>query len=157
MEKQLIQYMTMPLEITLTNEKKICKSELLPSRKFSTTSIELESELIKILIETPLNIWSYLDTSALTPFQQNVYKTLLATPIGQQTTYKQLSIDANLPPNSARAVGTAMANNPFVILVPCHRVIRSDGYIGQYSGGDGQSSKKALLKYEHQYSSAPSQ
>ncbi|MDD4242001.1 MAG: MGMT family protein, partial [Smithellaceae bacterium] len=49
-------------------------------------------------------------------------------------------------PGAARAVGTVMANNPFPIIVPCHRVVRADGSIGRFGGGSAM--KKELLEKE---------
>ena len=49
-------------------------------------------------------------------------------------------------PKAARAVGTACATNPLPIVVPCHRVLRSDGTVGQYAGG--ADVKKTLLRLE---------
>ena len=49
-------------------------------------------------------------------------------------------------PNSARAVANACGKNPYPIIIPCHRVVRSDGKIGGYSGPGGASQKKKLLQ-----------
>lgn len=81
-------------------------------------------------------------------FHEHVWSTLLQhVPFGKTITYAQL---ADLAGNkrAARAVGTAMKRNPFQLLVPCHRVIRSDGKEGNYSGGDRNRVKLWLLKHE---------
>lgn len=81
-------------------------------------------------------------------FQENVWRTLLENvPFGQIITYGQL---AELSGNkkAARAVGTAMRCNPYQILVPCHRVIRTNGDIGNYSGGERNRVKLWLLQHE---------
>ena len=81
-------------------------------------------------------------------FQENVWYTLLhQVPFGQTVTYGQLAEMAGNK-NAARAVGTAMRRNPFPLLVPCHRVIRSNGTIGNYSGGERNAVKCWLLKHE---------
>ena len=68
-------------------------------------------------------------------------------PKGKIKTYKQVAIGINKP-KSARAVGNACARNPYAPRVPCHRVIRSDGKIGGYSGKGGIKTKVKLLKKE---------
>ena len=61
--------------------------------------------------------------------------------------YKQVAIAINKP-KSARAVANAVGKNPFAPKIPCHRVIRSDGSLGGYSGKGGLKTKKLLLKKE---------
>ncbi|MDE1857402.1 MAG: MGMT family protein [Candidatus Micrarchaeota archaeon] len=68
-------------------------------------------------------------------------------PRGKVVTYKDLARMAGRP-NAYRAVGTAMRKNPLPIVIPCHRVVRSDGDIGDYSNG-GRARKIRLLKSEH--------
>ena len=63
-------------------------------------------------------------------------------------TYKELAVSIGKP-NSARAVANACGKNPYPIDIPCHRVIRSDGNIGGYSGVGGQKKKIELLKAEN--------
>ena len=59
-------------------------------------------------------------------------------------TYKEIACDLDKP-KSARAVANACGKNPYVPAIPCHRVIRSDGYLGGYSGDGGIEMKKQLL------------
>ena len=66
---------------------------------------------------------------------------------GTVKTYKQVAIAINRP-KSARAVANAVGKNPFAPKIPCHRVIRSDGSLGGYSGKGGVKTKKLLLKSE---------
>ncbi len=75
-----------------------------------------------------------LDLSAGTPFQQRVWRALLAIPLGQVTTYGELST-AMGKPQSVRAVAAAIGKNPISIVVPCHRVIGKDGSLVGYAGG----------------------
>ncbi len=82
-----------------------------------------------------------------TKFQITVWKYLKTIPIGSVKTYKQIAIALNKP-NSARAVANACAKNPFAPKIPCHRVIRSDGKLGGYSGLGGVRAKKKLLENE---------
>lgn len=76
-----------------------------------------------------------------TAFQIKVWQAILAVPKGEVITYKELSEKIGCT-NSCRAVGNALGKNPIHYLVPCHRVIKSDGSLGDYAGG---IDKKELL------------
>ncbi|MBL8962346.1 MAG: methylated-DNA--[protein]-cysteine S-methyltransferase [Gemmatimonadetes bacterium] len=80
-----------------------------------------------------------------TPFQRAVWRALLAVPAGTTTTYERLAGDAGRP-GAARAAGRANGDNRLSILVPCHRVIGSDGDLTGYGGGLWR--KEALLELE---------
>ncbi len=82
-----------------------------------------------------------------TKFQLKVWKYLISIPIGTVKTYKQVAI-AIKSPKSARAVANACAKNPYAPKIPCHRVIRSDGGLGGYSGKGGVRQKLKLLRSE---------
>jgi methylated-DNA-[protein]-cysteine S-methyltransferase len=78
-------------------------------------------------------------------FQRRVLRLEHAIPRGQVSTYGRIAHHLGVP-GGARAVGTALAKNPFPILIPCHRVVRSDGSVGGYRGGS--TMKRALLAME---------
>ena len=82
-----------------------------------------------------------------TKFQLKVWKYLKTIPKGTVKTYKQVAI-AIKRPKSARAVANACGKNPYAPKIPCHRVIRSDGGLGGYSGRGGIKTKLRLLRYE---------
>ena len=82
-----------------------------------------------------------------TKFQIKVWKYLKTIPKGKVKTYKQVAIGIKSP-RSARAVANACAKNPYAPNIPCHRVIRSDGLLGGYSGSGGIKTKRKLLKNE---------
>ena len=82
-----------------------------------------------------------------TKFQKKVWNYLRTISKGTVKTYKQVAIAINRP-KSARAVANAVGKNPFAPKIPCHRVIRSDGSLGGYSGKGGVKTKKLLLKRE---------
>tara|TARA_B100000686_G_scaffold83885_1_gene90662 strand:- start:54 stop:329 length:276 start_codon:yes stop_codon:yes gene_type:complete len=82
-----------------------------------------------------------------TEFQIEVWKELSKIPKGEVRTYKQIAKSIGKP-KSSRAVANACAKNTYPIVIPCHRVIRSDGTIGGYSGQGGVKLKKELLKKE---------
>ena len=79
------------------------------------------------------------------PFRRQVLRAVFAIPRGRVSSYGRIAASVNRP-GAARAVGTAMANNPFPIIIPCHRVIQSDGHIGKFGGG--RPMKKTLLEIE---------
>lgn len=78
-------------------------------------------------------------------FRRQVLGHLRDIPFGVTESYAQVARAAGSP-NAVRAAGTACATNPVPLLVPCHRVVRSDGSIGQYRGG--AAAKQALLALE---------
>ena len=82
-----------------------------------------------------------------TKFQLQVWNYLKKIPKGSEKTYKQVAIAINKP-KSARAVANACARNPYAPNIPCHRVIRSDGGLGGYSGRGGVDQKLKLLRSE---------
>lgn len=80
-----------------------------------------------------------------TPFQLKVWETLLKVPIGRLTTYSGIAAELNNP-NACRAVGSAVGSNPVAFLIPCHRVIRSTGKLGQYHWGSDR--KNVMIGWE---------
>ena len=82
-----------------------------------------------------------------TKFQIKVWKYLQTIPKGQVRTYLEVAKAINKP-KAVRAVANAVGKNPYSIKIPCHRVIRSDGSLGGYSGLGGIKTKKKLLKFE---------
>ena len=82
-----------------------------------------------------------------TEFQNLVWKEISRIPYGQTMSYKEIAVRINHP-NSSRAVANACGKNPYPIVIPCHRVICSNGKLGGYSGPGGISEKRRLLKNE---------
>ena len=82
-----------------------------------------------------------------TKFQVKVWKYLKKIPPGSLKTYSQVAKGIGKP-LAVRAVASAIGKNPYSPQIPCHRVIRSDGTIGGYSGKGGIKTKKFLLKKE---------
>lgn len=80
-----------------------------------------------------------------TPFQLKVWKSLLQIPPGTLSTYAAVAANVQSP-RASRAVGTAIGNNPVAFLIPCHRVIRATGVIGDYHWGTHR--KTAILGWE---------
>ncbi len=82
-----------------------------------------------------------------TSFQKSVWNVLSAIPYGQTLSYAQVA-EKIQNPRAYRAVGTSCGANPLPIIIPCHRVLASDGSLGGYSGG--LEIKRALLAHEQQ-------
>ena len=80
-------------------------------------------------------------------FSDSVYAMTSKIPMGRVTTYGAIAKAIGFP-GAARAVGQALGANPNPIVVPCHRVVRSDGVLGGYSGGEGPRTKAKLLARE---------
>ena len=82
-----------------------------------------------------------------TDFQLKVWNAISKIPKGKVKTYKELARSIRKP-KASRAVANACGKNPFPIKIPCHRVIRSDGRLGGYSGKGGIKTKRKLLRSE---------
>jgi len=87
-----------------------------------------------------------LDLRGSTPFERAVWLKALEIPRGEVRPYGWIAAEIGRP-KAVRAVGTALGHNPVPLIVPCHRVIRSDGMIGQYSLG-GPANKRTILAEE---------
>lgn len=82
-----------------------------------------------------------------TEFQKKVWRALLEIPRGKTITYKELAKKIGKP-KAIRAVANAVGANPCAPQIPCHRVVRSDGSLGGYSGKCGIEGKRKLLRRE---------
>lgn len=82
-----------------------------------------------------------IDLAPVGPFRAEVYRQLARVPPGGRVTYGDLARRAGRP-GAARAVGRAMATNPWPLLIPCHRVVPAGGGVGHYAGG---SARKAWM------------
>lgn len=88
-----------------------------------------------------------VDLSHVGPFQRRVLEQLRRIPRGQVRTYRDIAREIGHP-GATRAVGTACARNPVPLVIPCHRVVRSDGGLGGYSLRGGVALKRRLLEQE---------
>ncbi len=89
-----------------------------------------------------------LDFAGISPFRAAAMRAAMEIPAGEVATYGEIAERIGHP-GAARAVGTAMARNPFALLVPCHRVVPKAGGIGNYGADGGTATKAALLDWEH--------
>src|SRR5688572_16667714 len=87
-----------------------------------------------------------LDLRGHSPFEQDVWRKALEIPRGEVRPYGWVAAEIGRP-RAVRAVGTALGHNPVPLIVPCHRVVRTDGTIGQYSLG-GPENKRTILAAE---------
>lgn len=110
-------------------------------------------QMVDLIQQNALHIFTH-DMSQLTEmklhlkgtqFQLKVWNTLLKIPLGQLTTYGSIAQSINTP-NASRAVGSAVGDSPVAFLIPCHRVIRSAGTLGQYHWGSTR--KSAIIGWE---------
>ncbi len=88
-----------------------------------------------------------LDLSRVAPFTAKVFRAAQAVPAGRTATYGELAGIAGSP-GASRAVGRAMATNPFPVIVPCHRVVAAGGGAGGFSAYGGLVTKEKILKLE---------
>jgi O-6-methylguanine DNA methyltransferase len=88
----------------------------------------------------------------ITPFQSKVYNVVKKIPAGQTRSYAWVAQRLGKP-KAARAVGQALKRNPYPFVIPCHRVIKSDGSLGGYS--QGRRLKAELLKRERDLNAPP--
>jgi len=94
-----------------------------------------------------------LDMTGIQFFSQRVYQTMRRIPRGQTLTYDEVAAKMGTP-SAARPVAQAIARNPFVVIVPCHRVLERGGYADAISPHGGLISKRRLLSIEGYGSSA---
>jgi len=83
----------------------------------------------------------------MTPFRQKVLEVTRKLAFGEICSYGQMAVLCGSP-SAARAVGGALASNPVPLIIPCHRVVASDGRLTGFSAPGGESTKMALLKME---------
>lgn len=149
-------YDTIPLALAVNDKGEVCRLEFAAGqsekailsawkKKWPKTRFEHNPKAInpmakKILKGEELNL-----RMIGTEFQCEVWRNLLKIPAGEVVTYAELARRSKRP-KAVRAVGTACGANPVPILVPCHRVVGSNGGLGGFGGG--LPTKKKLLKAE---------
>lgn len=106
---------------------------------------EVRRELERYFQGKDLSFHLPVDLSILSPFEQRVLRATSKVPAGRVATYAEIAARAGNP-RAPRAVGNALNHNPVAIVVPCHRVVRSDGSLGGYGGG--LRIKEWLLEHE---------
>lgn len=89
--------------------------------------------------------WKWMDGDKWTTIQTAVYRAVAGIPYGEVRSYSQIARHIGRP-RAARFIGNCMANNPYPILIPCHRVIRNDGRLGGFGGGSALKQKMLDLE-----------
>jgi O-6-methylguanine DNA methyltransferase len=157
----LIKILEEQLWLAFTNSG-ICASEFKKIIGFSAFKKQLEEKTgnnflrvdsLPRDIEEGINQWKIngnssklqFEISAYSSFQQKVWRRCSQIPFGETTTYSGVAKDIKNP-KAQRAVGSALGANPIPVLIPCHRVLRNDGSVGEYAYGSHL--KELLLKRE---------
>jgi methylated-DNA-[protein]-cysteine S-methyltransferase len=91
-----------------------------------------------------------VDLAGMTAFERAVYREVAKIPYGATASYGEIARRLGRP-GAARAVGMAVKKNPVPIVVPCHRVVRSDGGLGGFSSRGGVATKERLLAFERKH------
>ncbi|MGC9150721.1 MAG: methylated-DNA--[protein]-cysteine S-methyltransferase [Microbacter sp.] len=131
------------------------ENEKLVSVLFSNEKPKETPQQDSIALETVKQLQEYFDKKRThfdlplnpqgTSFQKKVWKQLALIPCGETISYQEIAQSMGTP-KASRAIGYANSKNPFVIIIPCHRVIHADGSIGGYNSGTER--KKWLLDHE---------
>ena len=124
----------------LKNKKKPVRNDIKNSKVLRSTVKQIEQYFKgkRKFFDLPLFIKG-------TPMQQSVWMEILNIPRGETSSYKDISVKIKKP-SAYRAVGSAVGKNPLPLIIPCHRVIHSNGDIKGFTGGN--NIKKILLKHE---------
>jgi O-6-methylguanine DNA methyltransferase len=128
---------TFEAEVSRQTGRPISRAEALPASLLSTIERRMAGDR---RVRVPL------DLRGSTSFEVAVWRKALEIPRGEVRPYGWIAAEIGSP-RAVRAVGTALAHNPVPLVVPCHRVVRSDGTIGQYSLG-GPENKRRILAFE---------
>ena len=121
-----------------------------PTREVGTEGDRARSSSAAAIRPSQMN--STYDLSSLSDFDRRALEATLRIPRGETRSYGQIAADIGSP-RAHRAVGAALSRNPVPLLIPCHRVIRADGSIGEY-GMTGPAAKRLLLDRDARYASA---
>lgn len=120
------------------------KAEVIRSKRHAAAAL---SQIQEYLAGRRTRFDLPIDYSTMSDFQRKVLKAALRVPRGQVLTYGDIARQIGRP-KAARAVGQALGHNPVPIVIPCHRVLGSDGSLHGYSGGGGIKTKAWLLQLE---------
>ncbi len=121
--------------------------ELQASGPLSSILLEGRQQILQFLESDRKAFDLLLDWESVYNFQKDVLQLTLNIPFGEVRTYGQIAALLHKP-RAARAVGAALARNPMPILIPCHRVVSSNGHLTGYLGSKGISTKQWLLERE---------
>jgi len=132
----------LPLEVELPDADAWAPPGACPSSRWTHL---LERYFAGERVAFDLDVDAFAAAHGSTDFERDVYRALARVPYGTTVSYRELAAAAGRP-HAYRAAGSAMARNPLPVILPCHRVVRNDGRLGQY--GDDPAWKERLLKLE---------
>lgn len=138
-----------PLEIQVTNLglKSVQFVESIPSKTAYSSKVGVYIQALKDYCDGKLTRFSLpIDWTGIPPFHREVLKMVMTIPYGKTRTYKQLATVLGRP-GAIRAVGQANGRNPLLIVVPCHRVLGTNGQLTGYA--HGLEMKRRLLELEN--------
>ncbi len=128
-------------DFELEYEARLCR----PVRRVASMPARLERQ-VRARLSGGRAAGPEVDLGALTSFQQAVLRKTMEIPYGEVRPYSWVAREIGHP-RAVRAVGSALARNPIPFVIPCHRVVRADGHIGEYGAG-GPAAKSAVLRTE---------
>lgn len=113
--------------------------------------LDLISRVQDYFVGKKVNFSHYqLNLKFYSAFQKKILYTVSRIPYGITKSYKEIAEEAGFP-RAFRAVGNVMKGNPLPLIIPCHRVIRSDGGLGGFSGKQGIALKKKMVDWENNH------
>ena len=118
-----------------------------PIQQNAKKSAPYEKELREYLAGQRHAFTIPIDWTLFRPFQRETLQAIFRIPYSETRTYHEIAIQLGRP-SASRAVGRANATNPMPLVIPCHRVIGTDGKLHGYGGGQGLKTKEWLLKME---------
>ncbi|MCP4353962.1 MAG: methylated-DNA--[protein]-cysteine S-methyltransferase [Desulfobacterales bacterium] len=134
-----------------TNQGELSDSAEINDKGLCQNALTVSESIINYFKGKPVRLrWEQMDMGRLTSLQKSVLAAVADIPYGEVRSYKEIAHTIKRP-RACRFVGTTVAKNPFPILIPCHRVVRSDGSIGKFGGGT--ELKRKLIELESEYSS----
>ena len=135
-----------------TSRKDLCefiKNKGWSKRGGHPEALSISESIVDYFTGKPIQpYWDHISMIGLTNFQQSVLVATTKIPYGALRSYQAIAVTIGRP-RAYRAVGSALAKNPFPILIPCHRVIRSDNSIGQFGGGTALKQRLIELEAKH--------
>ncbi len=131
------------------NDKKNLSFEILAQDPKTFLVEEIESWLKEYSKGTDPKFFLPLNLEGLSPFAKKVTLCLQQLNFGKKCSYQELAIMSGVK-NAVRAAATVCRKNQFPFIIPCHRIIYTNGQIGNYSAGLGMETKKVLLNFEEQ-------
>lgn len=139
-----LRYTTLPRKTR--DEAMMDVSTLGAMHEASATNVSrIANDIRTLATGRAVDMTRYVDWDGITPFRRAVLEQTMAIPMGETRTYADLAAGAGSP-RAARAVGRVMATNPLPFVIPCHRVVGSNGTLHGYGGG--LELKERLLKVE---------